>query len=185
MWDPGATLQTLRWCSPAYLYITGTLTVLLLVNSTYNCAKGHATLHTNYAAMYSSTPISILGTMLLFHPFAAAIPAAVVGPPTLALDAKRSVRLGQRWPTHKIIPKCTNTCTKAKINNAGAERTTWLMLPLAPTDAKNICTCKRVCYISNLIATPPPTRTKSQAVHGNTSSNRETATMKTSAGAST
>ena len=82
----------------------------------------------------------MLGTTLLLHPFAAAMPAAVVGPPTLALEARRSVRRGHRCPTNSSRPRCTNTCTRANMNSAGAELSTWLMLPLAPTAAKNICT---------------------------------------------
>ncbi|CAA6669828.1 unnamed protein product [Spirodela intermedia] len=69
-------------------------------------------------------PAKIAGTIRELHPLAVAIPQAVVGPPTLALEANT------RWTTN---------CTKANAKTPGVVFITFHMLPFAPTTAKNTC----------------------------------------------
>lgn len=97
---------------------------------------------TKVAMVYPSVPISRLGTMLDFQPLDAAMPAAVVGPPTLAFEANSIDRRLHPviLPKPRSRPRCIKTCNKANRKSAGAFRATCAMDPFAPTAAKNTCT---------------------------------------------
>lgn len=93
----------------------------------------------NVAIAIPKIPARILGTTKVFHPLAVAIPQAVVGPPTLALDAKSSSFKSKRsnLPTPRITAKWTDTWIRANRKILGAVFMTFHMLPLVPTTVKN------------------------------------------------
>mmetsp|Transcript_14421 Transcript_14421/g.45089 ORF Transcript_14421/g.45089 Transcript_14421/m.45089 type:complete len:235 (-) Transcript_14421:310-1014(-) len=96
----------------------------------------------NVAVAYPSTPTNMPGTRLDRQPLAAAKPAAVVGPPTLALDASSTSRFRRpsSLPSPSASNRCTAICTKQKANSAGALVSTAATLPAAaPMAAKNTC----------------------------------------------
>ena len=93
----------------------------------------------NVAMAIPNIPARIPGTINEFHPFAVAIPAAVVGPPTLAFDAKSSnlSSMLSSFPTLNMIARCVPIWTKANKNMLGAVLITLHMFPLAPITVKN------------------------------------------------
>ncbi|CAA7406800.1 unnamed protein product [Spirodela intermedia] len=86
-------------------------------------------------------PAKIAGTIRELHPLAVAIPQAVVGPPTLALEANSRSFLSNpsNFPTPSMIARWTTNCTKANAKTPGVVFITFHMLPFAPTTAKNTC----------------------------------------------
>ena len=86
-------------------------------------------------------PARMPGTTIELHPFAVAIPHAVVGPPTFAFDAKSKSFKSKRksFPNPSITARWTATCTKENIKILGAVIMTFRMLPLAPITTKNTC----------------------------------------------
>mmetsp|Transcript_5967 Transcript_5967/g.14535 ORF Transcript_5967/g.14535 Transcript_5967/m.14535 type:complete len:255 (-) Transcript_5967:73-837(-) len=119
----------------------------------------------NVAIAYPNTPTRRAGTTRTRHFLAAAIPAAVVGPPTLALLARRSsfhqtdsrklvpvlppeedeearafcINGNARRPRPRRMPRWIARCTKLNDRIAGPEAMTIRMLPAAPVAAKNSC----------------------------------------------
>lgn len=91
-------------------------------------------------------PARIPGTINELHPFAVAIPHAVVGPPTLALDAKSNSFRSKRksFPNPRMTTKWTAIWISANMKILGAVFITFHTLPLAPTTAKNTCFAKCV-----------------------------------------
>ena len=86
----------------------------------------------------------------------AAIAAAVVGPPTLALEAmSRSARFIPSFsPACTVKYRCVITCMKLKKNSAGAVDAICRIEPLAPMTTKNNCIAK-LANASPLGANPP------------------------------
>ena len=86
-------------------------------------------------------PARMPGTTIELHPFAVAIPQAVVGPPTLAFDAKSNSFRSKRksFPNPRITARWTAICTRANIKILGAVFMTFQIFPLAPITAKNTC----------------------------------------------
>lgn len=86
-------------------------------------------------------PARIPGTTKELHPLAVAIPQAVVGPPTFALDAISSNLRSKRksFPKPSITARWTAIWTRANKKILGAVLITFHMLPLAPTTVKNTC----------------------------------------------
>jgi hypothetical protein len=84
-------------------------------------------------------PARMPGTTKEVHPFAVAIPHAVVGPPTLAFDARsnnlRSMR--KSLPSPRITARWIAIWTRANRKILGAVFMTLHMFPLAPITAKN------------------------------------------------
>jgi len=84
-------------------------------------------------------PARIAGTVRDHHPLVVAIPQAVVGPPTFALEAIRS----NFWsspsslPNPRIRARCTDNWMKANAKMPGVVLMTFEMLPVAPTTVKN------------------------------------------------
>lgn len=72
----------------------------------------------------------------------AAIAAAVVGPPTFALEASTTSLKGKRSarPSPTATAKCTPTCRAECAKREGASRATIPMSPIAPVAAKKNCT---------------------------------------------
>lgn len=95
----------------------------------------------NVAIAIPKMPARIPGTMSEVQPLAVAIPHAVVGPPTLALEAiSSSFRSNPNsLPTPRITARWTAIWTKANAKMPGVVFITFEMLPFAPTTAKNIC----------------------------------------------
>ena len=110
----------------------------------------------NVATAYPSTPVNMAGTTSDRQPLLAAIAAAVVGPPTLALLAmSKSLRFIPSFsPAYTVKYRCVMTCTKLKKNSAGAVDTICLILPLAPIVTKKSCIAK-AANASPLGARPP------------------------------
>ena len=95
------------------------------------------------AVAYPNIPINKAGNTNLFHSFACAIAAAVVGPPTLALLARYNSLGGRRkipLPMVIKVPKWTKICSNENRNNDGACVITIAIDPAAPDAAKNIWT---------------------------------------------
>lgn len=93
------------------------------------------------ALAYPRIPINRAGKTSESHCLALAMAAAVVGPPTLAFDAKYNSRAGKRKiPRPNVInmPKWTAICAVLKANTKGALVKTSCMDPAAPEAAKNI-----------------------------------------------
>lgn len=86
-------------------------------------------------------PARIPGTTKELHPLAVAIPHAVVGPPTLAFDAKSNSFRSKRnsFPNPRITSRWITIWTKANMKMLGAVLITSHMFPLAPTTVKNTC----------------------------------------------
>lgn len=84
-------------------------------------------------------PASIPGTTKEVQPLAVAIPQAVVGPPTLAFDARRSNfrSNSNSFPNPRITARWMPIWTRANKKILGAVVMTFPMLPLAPITAKN------------------------------------------------
>lgn len=85
-------------------------------------------------------PARIPGTTKEIHPFAVAIPQAVVGPPTFAFDAMSNCFNSTRssFPTPSITARWTAIWIKANRKILGAVLRTFDMLPpLAPMNVKN------------------------------------------------
>lgn len=96
----------------------------------------------NVAVAYPKTPTNIVGTSRDLHPLAAAMPAPVVGPPTLAFEARsNSLRSkDMRRPIPRMRARCTAIWMKENRNRDGALLATCATLPAAPTAAKKTCT---------------------------------------------
>lgn len=111
--------------------------------SSYMCLRTNIPnpIPTNVAMEIPNIPARILGATKEAHPFAVAIPQAVVGPPTLALDAKSNIFrfIPNSFPKPRITIRWTVTWTKANIKILGAVLMTCQILPLAPTTAKKTC----------------------------------------------
>ena len=86
-------------------------------------------------------PARMPGTTIELHPFAVAIPHAVVGPPIFAFDAKSKSFKSKRksFPNPSITTRWTAICTRENIKILGAVIMTFRMLPLAPITTKNTC----------------------------------------------
>ena len=94
------------------------------------------------AVAYPSIPTNNAGRTNLFHSFACAIAAAVVGPPTLAFEDRYNSRFGKLnmpFPIAINVPKWIAICNAEKANNEGACCKTTNIEPAAPDAAKNIC----------------------------------------------
>ena len=95
---------------------------------------------TPVAIAYPNMPVSSAGSTSDRQFLFAAMPAAVVGPPTLAFEANTSSRRGKfiDLPTPTVTRKCTMICMEVWRNRAGAIRITVGMWPMAPvTEKKN------------------------------------------------
>jgi hypothetical protein len=93
------------------------------------------------AVAYPKIPIRSAGNTSRFQSLACAMAAAVVGPPTLALDARYSSRLGRRkspFPRAINVAKWTPICMDENAKRAGACCRTRRIDPAAPDAAKNI-----------------------------------------------
>uniref|UniRef100_A0A7S1ZN86 Uncharacterized protein n=1 Tax=Trieres chinensis TaxID=1514140 RepID=A0A7S1ZN86_TRICV len=87
-------------------------------------------------------PIRRAGSTSFGQCLACAIAAAVVGPPTLAFDARyNSLSSILRISLPRVMRdmKCTPTCNEEKRNRDGADLKTRAIEPDAPEAAKNIC----------------------------------------------
>lgn len=84
------------------------------------------------------TPARIAGTVRELQPLVVAIPQAVVGPPTLALEAINSSLLLNlsSFPTPRTTARCTANWTRTNAKIPGVVLMTFEMLPLAPTTVK-------------------------------------------------
>lgn len=76
-------------------------------------------------------PARVAGTTKEAHPFVVAILQAVVGPPTLALDAKSNIlrSIPNIFPNPRVTIRCTVTWTKASTNILGVVLMTFQILP--------------------------------------------------------
>jgi hypothetical protein len=95
---------------------------------------------TTVAIAYPNTPVSSAGSTSSLHLLLLAIAAAVVGPPTFALDAN-TTSLSGMWnsrPRPRVTQKCTVICIHVCWNRLGPNRATVGMWPIAPVTAKNI-----------------------------------------------
>jgi len=104
------------------------------------------TLHPNamprkVAMAMPKIPARIPGTTMELHPLVVAIPQAVVGPPTLALDAiSNNFRSNpSSFPNPRVTARWTAIWMRQNKNILGAVVMTFQMFPLAPTTAKNTC----------------------------------------------
>ncbi|CAA7411108.1 unnamed protein product [Spirodela intermedia] len=95
----------------------------------------------NVAIDIPKIPTRTAGTTREPHPLAVAIPQAVVGPPTLAFEAKSNNFLSKprSFPTPSIKDRCINNWIEAKARILGAVFTTFHTLPFAPMTVKNSC----------------------------------------------
>uniref|UniRef100_A0A0A8ZTR3 Uncharacterized protein n=1 Tax=Arundo donax TaxID=35708 RepID=A0A0A8ZTR3_ARUDO len=95
----------------------------------------------NVAVDMPKMPTRMPGTISELHPFAVAMAAAVVGPPTLALEAMSRDFLSSptSLPTPSTTARWTVTYTSANANTLGTLVTASTTLPLAPTTVKNTC----------------------------------------------
>lgn len=84
-------------------------------------------------------PARIPGTIRECHPFAVAIPLAVVGPPTLAFEAISSnfKSSPKSLPSPRITARWITNWTNENRKILGAVFMTFHMLPVAPITAKN------------------------------------------------
>jgi len=95
----------------------------------------------NVAMAIPKMPASIPGTIRELQPLAVAIPQAVVGPPTFALEAINSSFRSNpsSLPTPRITARWTAIWTKENAKMPGVVFITFAMLPFAPTTAKKTC----------------------------------------------
>ena len=94
------------------------------------------------AVAYPKIPMSREGKINRVQSFACAIAAAVVGPPTLALDAKYNSldgNLNMYFPIPTNVIKWTAICMMENKKRDGAFCNTNAMEPPNPETAKNIC----------------------------------------------
>ena len=93
----------------------------------------------NVATATPNMPTRIPGTTKDFQPLAVANPAAVVGPPTFALDAISNCFFSKpsNLPTPRMSKRWIAIWTKQKTNRYGAVSITLEMLAFAPTTTKN------------------------------------------------
>ena len=93
----------------------------------------------NVATATPNMPTRIPGTTKDFQPLAVANPAAVVGPPTFALDAINNCFSSKprNLPTPRMSKRWIAIWTKQNTNRYGAVSITLEMLAFAPTTTKN------------------------------------------------
>jgi len=104
------------------------------------------TLHPNamprkVAMAIPKIPARIPGTTMELHPLVVAIPQAVVGPPTLALDAISNDFRSKpsSFPNPRVRARWTAIWMRQNKNILGAVLMTFQMFPLAPTTVKKTC----------------------------------------------
>lgn len=86
-------------------------------------------------------PTRIPGIIIELQPFVVAIPQAVVGPPTLALDAISNDLRSKRssFPRPMVMTRWTAIWTRENMKILGAVLMTLHTFPLAPTTVKKTC----------------------------------------------
>ena len=96
-------------------------------------------------------PARIPGITIDGHSFAVAIPQAVVGPPTFALEAMSSSLRSNRnsLPNPRMTTRWTAIWMRENMKMLGAVLMTLHMFPLAPTTVKN--NCKTSCLKNKLV----------------------------------